>query len=322
VINKIFRYGFKHEVAKRWPLWDWYRSIKVFRKINPNVADISIYNLILKNEPALVGRLGGTESRFLGEFKKISSLPYFKSFVFKVKPNWKKRSREINTNAGFYFKNMVEVNEFYSLYNEALGDTDILGAWGTAFSYIESDFVEDVLEMIPVGMTAPWVQPYTEQIHVTPWAKALEGKKVLVVSPFSESIQKQFINIKNIFPDYNFHNFQLMTLKSPMTINTKYPVARSWFELLDEIKAKMDKMDFDVALVSAGSYSYPLAHHAKKLGKIGIHAGGGLQLFFGIMGKRWEKSNYLLKIVNQSWTRPTQQETPKSALMVEGGCYW
>jgi hypothetical protein len=62
-----------------------------------------------------------------------------------------------------------------------------------------------------------------------------------------------------------------------MTINTTYPAVKSWFELLNEIKTKMDQTDFDIALVSAGSYSYPLAHHAKKLVKIGIHAGGGLQ---------------------------------------------
>ena len=91
---------------------------------------------------------------------------------------------------------------------------------------------------------------------------------------------------------------------------------------IDEIKAKMDQINFDIVLVSAGSYSYPLAHYAKRLGKIGIHAGGGLQLFFGIMGKRWETSDYLIEIVNSSWTRPTLQETPESALMVENGCYW
>jgi hypothetical protein len=176
--------------------------------------------------------------------------------------------------------------------------------------------------VIPVGMTAPWVQPYSHNSTQAPWAKSLEGKVVLVISPFSESIQKQFANINNVFPGYNFHNFQLKTLKSPMTINTKFPAIKSWFEFLNEIKSKMDQIDFDIALISAGSYSYPLAHHAKKLGKIGIHTGGGLQLFFGIMGKRWEKSHYLLEFVNSSWTRPTKQETPKSAHMVEDGCYW
>ncbi len=320
--HRFLAFGIKHELAVRLPLWDWYRSNKVARRINDEIADSSIYNLIMKNQPALVGRLGGTEARFLGEFKKISSFQYLNSLVLNVKPNWKKRVREINTNAGFYFKTTNEAQAFFDLYEDALTDTDILGAWGTAFSYIESYFVDRILEIIPVGMTAPWVQPYAQNPTSPPWAKALEGKKVLVISPFTESIQKQFANINNVFPGYKFHNFQLKTLKSPMTINTTYPAVKSWFEHLNEIKTKMEQIDFDIALISAGSYSYPLAHHAKKLDRIGIHAGGGLQLFFGIMGKRWEKSNYLKLIVNSHWTRPSVGETPDSAHLVEGGCYW
>jgi hypothetical protein len=320
--HSFLAFGIKHELAIRWPLWDWYRSNEVARRINDEIADSSIYDLIMKNQPALVGRLGGTEARFLGEFKKISSCRYINSFIFRVKPNWKKRVKEVNTNAGFYFKSTIEAQKFFDLYEDALTDTDILGDWGTAFSYIESDFVDKISEIIPVGMTAPWVEPYFVNSFSTPWVEALKNKKVLVISPFVESFKKQFSNIKMVFPNYYLHDFALITLKSPMTINTKYPVENSWFDLLDNLKAEMDKIDFDVALIAAGSYSYPLAHHAKKLGKIGIHAGGGLQLFFGVLGKRWDYSNQLVGIVNSSWIRPNVNETPKSANLVEGGCYW
>lgn len=320
--NKLMPYGFKHEVAKRWPIYDWYKSRKVAQLINPSIADTEIMNLIQQGKPALVGRLGGTEARFLGEFQKISSISFLSQLIFRIKPNWIKRSREVNTNAGFYFQTISEVKTFSELYMEALSDTDILGAWGTAFSSIESKFVNRIPHFVPVAMTAPWIQPHLAGTNSTPWAAALEKKKVLVISPFINSIEKQFINIKKIFPDSNFHNFHLITLKSPMTISTKYPVEKTWLQHLNAVKAKMDVIDFDVALVSAGSYSFPLAHYAKKLGKIGIHAGGGLQLFFGIMGKRWEKSNYLIKIVNDFWIRPSKEETPDSASLVENGCYW
>lgn len=320
--NKLMPYGFKHEIAKRWPIYDWYKSRKVAQLINPSIADTEIMNLIQQGKPALVGRLGGTEARFLGEFQKISSISFLSQLIFRIKPNWIKRSREVNTNAGFYFQTISEVKTFSELYMEALSDTDILGAWGTAFSSIESKFVNKIPHFVPVAMTAPWIQPHLAATNSTPWAAALEKKKVLVISPFINSIEKQFINIKKIFPDSNFHNFHLITLKSPMTISTKYPVEKTWLQQLNAVKAKMDVIDFDVALVSAGSYSFPLAHHAKKIGKTGIHAGGGLQLFFGIMGKRWEKSDYLIKIVNDSWIRPSKEETPDSASLVENGCYW
>jgi hypothetical protein len=320
--NKFMPYGFKHEVAKRRPIYDWYKSRKVAQLINPSIADKEIMNLIQQGKPSLVGRLGGTEARFLVEFQKISSIPYLSELIFKVKPNWIKRSKEINTNAGFYFQNTGEAAAFSSLYMEALAATDILGAWGTAFSSIESNFVDIVPRFIPVGMTAPWVYPYSDDPNLLPWAKALEGKKVLVVSPFAKSIQGQFERINKVFEEKNCHNFQLLTFKAPMTINTKFPTDKTWFELLGEIKDFMNTVDFDVALISAGAYSFPLAHHAKKIGKIGIHSGGGLQLFFGIMGKRWEKSDEFIQIKNPYWIRPSKEETPESAALVEGGCYW
>ena len=258
----------------------------------------------------------------MGEFKKIFSLPFLTNLIFRVKPNWIKRSREVNTNAGFYFQKISEAKIFSDLYMDALADTDILGAWGTAFSSIESKFVNKIPIFVPVAMTAPWIQPHSDQSNSVPWAVALEKKKVLVISPFINSIEKQFANIKKVFPSTGFHDFQLLTLKSPMTISTRYPVEKTWLERLDAVKNEMGDIDFDIALVSAGSYSFPLAHHAKKMGKIGIHAGGGLQLFFGIMGKRWEKSDYLLKILNDYWIRPSKDETPDSASLVENGCYW
>lgn len=315
-------YGFKHEVAKRWPIHDWIKSRKVARLINPSIADAVILNLIHQAKPALVGRLGGTEARFLSEFKKISSIAFLSKLIFRIKPNWIKRSKEVNTNAGFYFQNIDEVRLFSNLYFEALSDTDILGAWGTAFSSIESEFVNKISHFVPVGMTAPWIQAYTAKTNLIPWVVALEKKRVLIISPFIDSIKKQFANIKNVFPDSSFHNFHLLTLKAPMTVSTSYPVEKSWIQELNLVKSKMDFIDFDVALVSAGSYSYPLAHHAKKMGRIGIHAGGGLQLFFGIMGRRWEKSDYLVEIVNDYWIRPSKEETPDTALLVENGCYW
>ena len=81
-------YGLKHEIAKRWPIHDWQKSRKVARLINPTIADKAIKDLIYRGKPGLVGRLGGTEARFLGEFKKIFSLPFLTNLIFRVKPNW------------------------------------------------------------------------------------------------------------------------------------------------------------------------------------------------------------------------------------------
>ena len=88
--------------------------------------------------------------------------------------------------------------------------------------------------------------------------------------------------------------------------------------MIDEIACK----DFDIALVGAGAYSLPLVNAIKNMGKKAIQTGGGTQLYFGIMGNRWEKSPYVKKYVNENWTRPSHFETPENAENVEGACYW
>lgn len=326
MIGKIAPFGLKHEISKRWTPWDWYQSVCISKRISSDVADKAIFDLIVLGNPALVGRLGGTEARFLGEYLKITRLQKLSKIFFELKPNWLKRAREINTNAGFYFEDISQVSDFYKIYNEALLDTDILGAWGTAFAWIESRYVKIIKTFIPVPMTAPWVDPYNLSTRYIPWSSALTGKKLLVISPFTETIIKQHKIIDKVFPNNNYPKFSLITIQSPQTIGVDSNLKPDWFERLDEMKNLMSKYDFDVALIAAGAYSYPLAHHAKKMGRIGIHAGGGLQLFFGIIGKRWEtnwgEGNYLEKYVNKFWTRPSQLETPSNAHEVENGCYW
>jgi glycerol-3-phosphate dehydrogenase len=53
-------------------------------------------------------------------------------------------------------------------------------------------------------------------------------------------------------------------------------------------KKRSTKKDYDVALIGCGAYGLPLASHVKRKGKQSIHLGGGLQLLFGIKGKRWD----------------------------------
>jgi hypothetical protein len=202
-------FGLKHEIAKRWTLTDWLNSTRVEKRIRPEIADLEISKLINLGEPALVGRLGGTEARFLGQFIKINNHKKIQSILFKIKPNWIKRTKEINTNAGFYFENLDQVSDFFELYNKALLDTDILGAWGTAFAWIESHYLKNIKTLIPVPMTAPWIEPYSQNKSKFAWSNALNGKKVLVISPFTESIIKQHKIINDVFPEHVFPNFIL-----------------------------------------------------------------------------------------------------------------
>ena len=85
-------------------------------------------------------------------------------------------------------------------------------------------------------------------------------------------------------------------------------------------KAEIEKHDFDICLLGCGAYGFPLAAHVKRLGKKAVHIGGALQLLFGIKGRRWDRE--FSSIYNDAWVRPEENEKPRNANSVEGGCYW
>lgn len=317
-------FGFRHEIAKRYPISDWIKSAQISNAIDDDNADRNISELIDKGTPALVGRLGGTEARFLGQFHKINkyrSLGISLSLASRISPRWKRRSTDIHLLSGFYFDSWDDIKDFTTLYLGALKNTDILGAWGVAFTWIESkSYQKKNTKLIPVGFTAPWVEPYTK--NAIPWSASLEGKKVLVVSGFADSISAQHKRIKSVFRGIDYPEFSLTTIKAPLVSGLRDPFGKSWFELLDEMENQITKADYDVALIAAGAFSYPLADFVKSQGKIGIHCGGGLQLFFGVMGNRWNSSPEVLKFVNDCWVRPSVQERPKTADSIEDACYW
>jgi len=82
------------------------------------------------------------------------------------------------------------------------------------------------------------------------------------------------------------------------------------------------KIDFDVALIGAGSYSIPLASFVKGIGKKAIHLGGETQILFGIKGGRWDVREAERSFYNEHWVRPLSSEVPQNYQNVENGCYW
>ena len=157
----------------------------------------------------------------------------------------------------------------------------------------------------------------------SPWTKELKGKKILIISPFKSTIDEQLRvkdkiwENKDVLPDATY-----ITYESIQSIGGKGP-HKDWYESFDKMCKDISNIDFDVALLGCGSYGLPLSGFIKsKLGKSAIYIGGGLQLYFGIKGKRWDSSPDITKFYNEYWTRPSQNETPQSGQMVEGGCYW
>lgn len=156
-----------------------------------------------------------------------------------------------------------------------------------------------------------------------PWSKQLKTKKVLIISPFTETMETQYKKREDLWQQSNFLPvMKLEYLKCPLSYYIKKSKYSSWIEGLNNLKEKMSDKYFDICLIGAGAWSLPLACHAKKLGKIGIHLGGPLQILFGIKGKRWDEHEVISSFYNENWVRPLSSENAENSTLVEGGCYW
>ena len=140
-----------------------------------------------------------------------------------------------------------------------------------------------------------------------------------MIHPFEESIRENYKKREQFFENRGFlPEFELKTLKAIQSIGDEQPEYPTWFEALEVMKRQISAIDFDIALIGAGAYGFPLGAYIKELGKKAIHIGGMLQLFFGIKGKAWNK----LGVYNENWTSPKESERPAGYQKVEAGRYW
>lgn len=141
------------------------------------------------------------------------------------------------------------------------------------------------------------VQPLLKSF--TNWGK---NKKILIVSPFSKSIEYQFKNKDNLYLNYRFPDFELLTYNTKITYNSVEDSKNSlnietnnWHEECLRISNGISKIDFDIALLSCASYSMFLGNFIKyNLHKKSIYLGGIINVFFNIYGGRFQESFYNL----------------------------
>ena len=160
-----------------------------------------------------------------------------------------------------------------------------------------------------------------------PWSHQLEGKKVLVVSSFAESIKSQYSNFENIWSGYLKKNFELEVLKFPfcigLTDDGEMASYGNYKNCLEHYKDLISKKQFDFCIIGAGAYALPLCSFIKEtMKKSCLHLGGATQILFGILGNRWNSNTDIQKRVNHYWKKPDTNEVPINCKLMEGGCYW
>jgi len=285
-------------------------------------ANLRIRQLLESPEPCMIARFGNNELRTVENYLTIQeqgSLPQKVRRYLRAEtgPFWwdDRTAREMVRGAGFFPATPENLERFARLTLEDCYQIDLLGSWLWAESRLG-----DRLKAVRVSLFE--LEPY---FHPDPWSQVLEGKRVLVVHPFENSIRTQYAKRECLFKDPRvLPEFELLTFPSVQTIGGISSTFKNWFEALEHMKQGIATIQFDVAILGAGAYGMPLAAFIKReLRRKAIHLGGVTQILFGIKGKRWDANpGYASNLYNDHWKRPDPEETPQTAERVEGGCYW
>jgi len=297
---------------------------------DPQETADRIKKLLNADAPCTIARYGATE---LSCITNCMSIKHHRHELMKylrgeITEWWWNESimQQMQEWSGFFPPTKENLMRFTDLMMEDTRMLDVLVSWQHGEIEVKDYFPKDI-ERIKLILFDPfWAE--------NPWTEVLEEKKVLVVHPFAKQIEriykskreKLFKNPK-ILPE-----FDLKVIPAVQSLGGDCNNFTTWFEAFDWMKAEMDKVDYDIALIGCGAYGFPLAAHAKRTGHKGVHMAGSLQLLFGIKGKRWEDPNYgattlhrkgaYPELFNEYWEYPDDIFKPKNADKVEGSCYW
>lgn len=273
-------------------------------------ANRRIADFIAGDSPALVARVGSIEQ---AAFRKIvlgEKLPGLKCTRL-IGPA---TVRKLEVNAGLQPADQTALLDFYQEYSEALEVADMLAIWHNRGDNIILSRAPTHVQVAPLAALCPVSDG-------NPWTKALAGRNVLVVHPFVDSFKSQADRLDQVWPVNTVPRANYSFLSPPQTSGTSAPSA-PWKASLRKVQDQVSSHSADIALVAAGAYGLPIAASAKRSGKVAIVVGGGLQIFFGVKGARWDKREDFRELYNEFWVRPLENERPPGADQIEGACYW
>lgn len=284
-------------------------------------ANDYVYQLLESGLPCMISKFGTTELFFLtshlGTLQKKYTFKDYKDFVTEKRPNlwWPVKLTTQVMATGFFPNDSRLLASFYDEYLPAIKNVDVLGS----YMKDESKFAVELKNAKRVNLDGYYAPFY----YNNPWTKALKGKKVLVIHPFSDDIERQYAKREQLWKNQEIlPDFKLITYRSVQSLFGVCDEFETWFDALNKMKDDISKIDYDIALIGCGAYGMPLASFVKDMGKQAIHLAGWTQVLFGIYGTRWLDNPRVRPFINDSWIRPSKNNKPKNAEKVENGCYW
>ena len=192
------------------------------RKVTPDYEGNEIMkDLILSNKPFLVGRPGASEI-----FLFIQSDMLRKGLRT---PAQDQDYKGTYINTGIFPRTVDFINKYTPFAEDALSQCDLLNvSYCVMEDYIYKTYMKKDAQLTYIRSLDYW--RFKE-----PWTKALKGKKVVVVSPFADTIKKQYEIREKLYEDTEIlPEFTLYTVKAVQTGgNEKDDRFADWFEALE-----------------------------------------------------------------------------------------
>jgi hypothetical protein len=289
-----------------------------------------IYETMKSSEPFFIGRNGTIELEVIFYWmlrrRDMGSVavPYPQRFM-----------DTISRNAGIFPATNESVDAWCKTYCEALGELNGLAAgWYKPLENIEAAILKVHASGTEFRCALRSLEPYYVGQDLQ-WTRTLAGKRVTVVSSFTDSIQKQ-IEGEN-FPRIWAHDKAGLLNPPGITwsfVKTGYAPAlalgrcgwpsgiTSWQDAVTHVVAGVKESDADVAIIGCGGLGVPIGAELKRHGISAIVLGGATQVLFGLKGTRWATHPIISSFWNEAWIWPSESEKPNGAVLVEGGCYW
>ncbi len=166
---------------------------ETFWKRNATISLEQAHGLIRSagssGQPFCAARLGGVEQKIILWGRHIHKVGYWGVPV----PVWFSDTQDGATNAGIRPRNRASYKTYADLAFESLEQVDLLAKWNMAGEFA----VLKNLKHTPALCDVEHLSPTMSNDHH--WLEALDGKRVLIVSPFKTSIERQIGRMNQIW---------------------------------------------------------------------------------------------------------------------------
>ncbi|PYE22288.1 hypothetical protein C8J32_11431 [Rhizobium sp. PP-CC-3A-592] len=297
---------------------------------DPDECSTYVHNKLTQRDPCFLARIGGSDTDALAALAEIE-ISKHSPLINKIN-DYKALVERYN---GFYTKNDDSLKDFESYLNvlrNAYEAADSVFIVCQELNHLyfphlidkctaspESlEQYENLMKFVTSGDKETVALPYNYVERMNYGGKSLFGdfsvllddRKVLAISPFSESIQSTFLRNKRFFKNYNYPDLHLATYETPITYSglpAEFYPDQSWHDTLERMKNEVSNIEFDIALLSCGSYAMPLGVYIRDvLKRKAIYLGGIMQMYFGIMGRRYETPFFVNQINREVFIKPLE----------------